>query len=82
MIPAANAAYPQRLWLLLLGLAPFFVAVFGVLSDETQIWLGDLRVVLCGAVCFLLVCFVPLWIAAMYMATVCTEFLLLRFNFC
>ena len=74
MIPAANAAYPQRLWLLLLGLAPFLVAVFGLLSDETQIWLGDLRVVLCGAVCFLLVWLVRMWIAAVYMATeLCTE---------
>ena len=67
MTPAANAAYPQRMWLLLLGLAPFlFVgAVFGLLSDETQIWLGDLRVVLCrGFFVCLLVGFRFLWIAA------------------
>ena len=74
VIPAANAAYPQWLWLFLLGLAPFLVVVFGLLSDETQIWLGDLRVVLCGAVCFLFVCLLCMWIAALYMATVlCTE---------
>ena len=32
------------------GLLPLFsVVLFGLLSDETQIWLGDLRVV-CGCV--------------------------------
>ena len=37
--------------------APFWVvAVSGLLSDETQIWLGDLRVVCCGAVCSVLLC--------------------------
>ena len=72
LIPTANAAYPQLLWVFLLGPAPFLVAVFGLLSDETQIWLGDLRVVWCGAsVSF--VCLIRMWIAAPYMATVsCT----------
>ena len=49
LIPAANAAYPQRLWLFVLGLAPFLVVLLGLLPagthGETQIWLGDLRVV-------------------------------------
>ena len=53
MTPAAYAAYPQRRWLFLLGLAPFCVAfvLSGLLSDETQIWLGDLRVLVFWFLC-------------------------------
>ena len=61
LTPAANAVYPQRIWLFVLGLAPFLFCWFCVclLSDETQIWLGDLRVVGCLRL-FFLVCFYPL----------------------
>ena len=48
------AACALRRWLFLLGLIPFRVAVgavSGFLSDETQIWLGDLRVVGFGVSC-------------------------------
>ena len=48
------------------GPCPVLCVVCGLLSDETQIWLGDLRVVLLGA-CFLFVCLVYMWIAATYM---------------
>ena len=72
MIPAANAAYPLLLWLFVLGLAPVLVVLLGLLSvvsqGETQIWLGDLRVVWCGVfvLCFEVDC-------CMYMTTVsCT----------
>ena len=51
LTPATNAVYPQRSWLFLLGLAPFCCwFCVCLLSDETQIWLGDLRVVFCGSV--------------------------------
>ena len=55
----------------LLGLAPFFGSVFafvGLLSDdETEIWLGDLRVVGgCGAV--------VTWMLPKYMTTVSYTF--------
>ena len=48
------------LWVFCSGSGPFFVVClvwfsvwFAVFSDETQVWLGDLRVVVvCGLVCF------------------------------
>ena len=48
LTPATNAAYPQRICLFLLELAPFPCCFcVGSSSDETQIWLEDLRVVVC-----------------------------------
>ena len=47
----------------LFGLLPRFLSGFLFFLDETQIWLGDLRVVVVGVpVCFLvyLIC-LPLW---------------------
>ena len=63
------------LWVFLLGSCPFFFVLVCFLwfafRDETQIWLGDLRVVCgCGAV----VCVVT-WMLHMYMTTEsCTYF--------
>ena len=55
------------------GPCPFFgCCLSGLLSDETQIWLGDLRVVFCGAgCCVVLLCGLLLW----YMTTVSCTFL-------
>ena len=80
MIPAANAAYRHSCGCFYWALPRFLLCCF--VSDETQIWLGDLRVVLCGAVCFLFGCLLCMWIAALYMATVlCTECVLVTLSF-
>ena len=56
-LPTVEVAFPHWLWVLLLGSCNFGFALSGLLSfDETQIWLGDLRVV-CGCVGFCLCLF-------------------------
>ena len=41
------------LWVFLFGLLPLSCVWFAVSLDETQVWLGDLRVVWLVCVCFL-----------------------------
>ena len=46
----------------LFGLLPRFLSGLLFFLDETQIWLGDLRVVVVGVpVCFLVLICLPLW---------------------
>ena len=46
------------LWVFLFGLRPLLCVWFVVSLDETQVWLGDLRVVwlVCGLFWFVVIC--------------------------
>ena len=54
----------------LFGLRPLLCVWFAVSFDETQVWLGDLRVVwlVCGVVCFDVIC-PQLWTLAVLVQT-------------
>ena len=81
-IPTANAAYPRRLCLFLLGPAPCFVWFLVCFLTKRKSGWG-----ICGSSWLVLVwccfCLVFMWIAATYMATVlCTQsFLDTHFSF-